>query len=126
MRSGRLAQTLGVSLAPHTWSDPVAVVANAHLVAASPNGITCEVDQTGNRFIEERVGALPIADGLLDLGDRPGLGVTLDKAAVRELRVADPCRLPDGSYCDVVFGRGQTQYIGDYSPRRGGASRMPG
>jgi D-galactarolactone cycloisomerase len=120
MRIGRLAAAHGVGLAPHTWSDPVAVFANAHVVAASPNGITCEVDQTGNRFIEELVGPLPIRDGVLDLGHRPGLGVTVNEDLVRELAIADPHCLPDGNYCDVVVGRGQTHYIGDYVPRGGG------
>ena len=86
------------------------------VVAASPNGLTCEVDQTGNRFIEELVGPLPIRDGMLELGDRPGLGITLDEDLVRELRV-DPFSMPDGNYCDVIFGRGQTRYIGDYVPK---------
>jgi D-galactarolactone cycloisomerase len=114
MRIGALAAEHGVRLAPHTWCDAVAVVANAHVVSASPNGVTCEVDQTGNRFIEELIGPLPIAEGLIDLGDRPGLGVTLNEDLIRELKIPDPYHLPDGNYCDVVFGRGQTRYIGDY------------
>ncbi len=117
MRIGALAADHGVRLAPHTWCDAVAVIANAHVVAASPNGITCEVDQTGNRFIEELIGPLPIRDGLIDLGDRPGLGITLNEDLIAELKIDDPYRLPDGNYCDVVFGRGQTRYIGDYVPR---------
>jgi D-galactarolactone cycloisomerase len=116
MRIGRMANEHGVRVAPHTWCDAVAVVANAHVVSALPNGVTCEVDQTGNRFIEELIGPLPIRDGLIDLGDRPGLGITLNEDLVRELRVADPFHLPDGNYCDVVIGRGQTKYIGDYLP----------
>ncbi|MBL8553983.1 MAG: mandelate racemase/muconate lactonizing enzyme family protein [Phenylobacterium sp.] len=116
MEVGRMAAAHGALLAPHTWCDAVAVVANAHVVAASPNGLTCEVDQTGNRFIEELVGPLPIRDGMLELGDRPGLGITLDEDLVRELRV-DPFSMPDGNYCDVIFGRGQTRYIGDYVPK---------
>ncbi len=120
MKIGQLAAKHGVRLAPHTWSDPVAVVANAHVVAASPNGVTCEVDQTGNRFIEDLVGPLPIAGGLLDLGERPGLGIVLDEDVVRELRLKDPSCIPDGNYCDVIFGRGQTRYIGDYVPKAAG------
>ena len=118
MRIGRLAHEHGIGLAPHTWCDIVAVTANAHVVAASPNGLTCEVDQTRNRFIEELAGPLRIADGQLDLGERPGLGITLDEAIVRELRVDDPSDMPDGNYCDVIFGRGQTRYIGDYVARQ--------
>lgn len=116
MEVGRMAARHGVKLAPHTWCDAVAVVANAHVVAASPNGLTCEVDQTGNRFIEELIGPLPISGGMLHLGDRPGLGITLNEDLVRELRV-DPFNMPDGNYCDVIFGRGQTRYIGDYIPK---------
>lgn len=116
MRIGKLAAEHGVRLAPHTWCDMVGVVANAHVVAASGNGVTCEIDQTGNRFIEELAGPLDIQDGLLDLGDRPGLGLTLDEDLVRDLTV-DPFRMPDGNYCDVIFGRGQTRYIGDYVPK---------
>jgi D-galactarolactone cycloisomerase len=119
MRIGQMAAEHNVRLAPHTWCDAVAVVANAHVVAALPNAITCEVDQTGNRFIEELIGPLLISNGLLDLGDRPGLGITLNEDLVRELRIDDPYHLPNGNYCDVVFGRGQTRYIGDYTPKGG-------
>jgi D-galactarolactone cycloisomerase len=112
------AAATGVRFAPHSWCDAVAVVANAHAVAASPNGITVEIDQTGNRFIEELLGGpLTVVDGTIDLGDRPGLGIELDEAAVADLRLDDPFHIPDGNYCDVVYGRGQTRYIGDYRGR---------
>mgnify|MGYP007122177402 CR=1 FL=1 len=36
------------------------------------DGLTCEVDQTGNRFIEELLGGpLVVTDGHIDLGERP-------------------------------------------------------
>lgn len=109
------AAASGVRFAPHSWCDAVAVVANAHAVAASPNGITVEVDQTGNRFIEELLGGpLRVIEGHIDLGERPGLGIELDGAAVADMRLADPFAIPDGNYCDVVYGRGQTRYLGDY------------
>jgi D-galactarolactone cycloisomerase len=109
------AAATGVRFAPHSWCDAVAVVANAHAVAAAPNGLTVEIDQTGNRFIEELLGGpLVVTDGHIDLGERPGLGIALDEAAVADMRLDDPSRIPDGNYCDVVYGRGQTSYIGDY------------
>lgn len=109
------AATAGMRFAPHSWCDAVAVVANAHAVAASPNGITVEIDQTGNRFIEELLGGpLQVVDGHIDLGERPGLGISLDEAVVADMRLADPFHIPDGNYCDVVYGRGQTRYIGAY------------
>lgn len=116
MRIGRMANEHGVRVAPHTWCDAVAVIANAHVVSALPNGVTCEVDQTGNRFIEELTGPLPIQDGLIELGEAPGLGINLNEDLVRELRVSDPFNMPAGNYCDIVIGRGQTRYIGDYRP----------
>jgi L-alanine-DL-glutamate epimerase-like enolase superfamily enzyme len=112
------AHAKGVGFAPHSWCDSVAIIANAHAVAAAPNGITVEVDQTGNRFIEELLTVpLSVVDGHIDLGERPGLGIELDEDAVAEMRLDDPFAIPDGNYCDVVYGRGQTQYIGDYRGR---------
>lgn len=115
VKIGQLAAEFNVLLAPHTWCDAVAVVANAHVVAALPNGLTCEVDQTGNKFIEELLGGpLPIRDGMLELGQSPGLGITIDDEFVDAHRVPDARAIPDGNYCDLIFGRGQTRYIGDY------------
>ena len=81
----------------HTWSDAVALVANAHVVAALPNGLTVEVDQTGNPFIEELlVEPLEIADGQLQLGVGPGprdrAGRGRRAAARRRLRRLDARR----------------------------------
>ena len=52
-RVGKLAQEFGASVATHTWSDAVALTANAHVIASLPNGLTVEVDQTGNPFIND-------------------------------------------------------------------------
>lgn len=100
-----LAQAAGLRFAPHSWSDAVAVLANAHVVAASSNGITVEVDQTGNPLIDELpMEPLVVRDGQLQLSERPGLGAMLNPAVVERLRLADPFRLPDGFYSDMVFG----------------------
>lgn len=116
LRIGSLAAQHGVEVAPHSWCDPVAVVANAHAVAALPNGMTVEVDRTANRFIRELlVEPLRVHDGLLELGSRPGLGIDLDERLIDELRV-DAHAIPDGNYCDLIYGRGQMRYIGDYQP----------
>ena len=105
-KTAELARTCGARVAPHTWSDAVAVTANAHVVAAIPNGITVEVDQTGNPFIEELLmDPLSIVDGQLRLSDAPGLGVRLNESVVSRYRLADPLAIPDGAYSDMVFGR---------------------
>lgn len=112
------AAAAGLGFAPHSWCDAVAVVANAHAVAASPNGITVEIDQTGNRFIEELLSEpLTVSNGTIDLGERPGLGIELNADAVADMALADAFAIPDGNYCDVTYGRGQQSYIGNYVGR---------
>lgn len=105
LRVGKLAQQAGLTVGTHTWSDAVALVANAHVVASLPNGLTVEVDQTGNPFIDELLGGpLPIGDGRLLLGDRPGLGIELDLDLVRRLNADYGDRMKDGNYSDLIFG----------------------
>jgi L-alanine-DL-glutamate epimerase-like enolase superfamily enzyme len=105
VRVADLAARAGLSFAPHTWSDAVAVMANAHVVAARPNGLTVEMDQTGNPFIDDLlVEPLRVRDGLLSLSDRPGLGIALDPAVLARYRMKDPATMPDGFYSDMAFG----------------------
>jgi len=106
MRIARMAVEHGVRIAPHTWSDAVALIANAHVVAAIPHGVTVEVDQTGNPSIDELLSEpLRIEDGLLHLPDRPGLGIELNQATVDRLAVPSGQFMLDGNYSDFVFGR---------------------
>jgi L-alanine-DL-glutamate epimerase-like enolase superfamily enzyme len=110
----KLAAAEGLSFAPHTWSDAVAVMANAQAVAAFPNGLTVEIDQTGNPMIDELLAVpLQVKDGLLHLSDRPGLGVELNQKVVERLRMPDPLTIPDGFYSDMVFG---TEGLGPTPP----------
>jgi D-galactarolactone cycloisomerase len=105
MRVAHLASTLGLRLAPHTWSDAVALTANAHAVAAAPTGLTVEMDRTGNPFIDELLTEpLSVTDGRLRLSDRPGLGISLDEATVSRLELPPGTGLPDGNYSDLIFG----------------------
>jgi D-galactarolactone cycloisomerase len=105
VRIGKLAHDAGLTVGTHTWSDAVALVANAHFVASLPNGLTVEVDQTGNPFIDELFDEpLAIEDGRLLLGDRPGLGIELDFETVRRLEAGYGDRMKDGNYSDLIFG----------------------
>jgi len=104
-RVGKLAQEHGLRVATHSWSDAVAIVANAHVIATMDNGITVEVDRTGTPLVDELlVGGLRVEDGLLDLGDTPGLGIELNRELVERLRMKDPLAMPTGIYSDMVFG----------------------
>jgi D-galactarolactone cycloisomerase len=105
VRAARLAHASQLRVAPHSWSDAVAIVANAHVVAALPSNITVEIDQTGNPFVEELLlEPLQVKDGHLRLGHAPGLGVRLNDKVVDNYRLPDPLQLPDGCYSDMVFG----------------------
>ncbi len=105
LRIARLAAEFGLRVAPHTWSDAVSLVANAHVVAALPHGFTVEVDQTGNPSIDELTGGLVIQDGYLELGDGPGLGIALNQSALAKLTVPRGVTMTDGNYSDLIFGR---------------------
>ncbi len=105
VRIGRMADEAGLGVATHTWSDAVALVANAHLVASLPNGLTVEVDQTGNPFVDELLAEpLRIEAGRLLLGDAPGLGIELDENVVARLAGAYGDSMANGNYSDLVFG----------------------
>jgi D-galactarolactone cycloisomerase len=116
----QVAKMRGLKIAPHTWSDAVAVMANAHCVAAAPNGVTVEVDQTGNPFIEKLlVEPLEIKEGVLKMSRKPGLGVELDEAVLKRYTMADPLEMPDGRYSDLTFGREFLTPAGAYEEGEG-------
>ena len=93
-----------VRIAPHTWSDAVALTANMHLVAATPHALTVEVDQTGNPFIEALlVGGPRVTEGQVELPQGPGLGVELNQDTVRKYTVPRGQATPPGNYSDMVF-----------------------
>jgi len=122
LRIGRLAGESNVGVATHTWSDAIALVANAHVIAALPNGITVEVDQTGNPFIDDLLTEpLRIEDGLLQLPEAPGLGIEPNPATIKRLAMPAGQTMPDGNYSDLIFG---AQYMTEAPPyKSAGAER---
>lgn len=115
LRVARLAAEAGLKVAPHSWSDAVAIFANAHVVAGLPHGLTVEVDQTGNPFVDELlVEPIRVVDGRLQLSERPGLGVELNAAVIERYRMRDPAAIPDGHYSDMVFGKASYRPAGPY------------
>lgn len=115
LRVARLAAEAGLKVAPHSWSDAVAIFANAHVVAGLPHGLTVEVDQTGNPFVDELlVEPIRVVDGRFQLSERPGLGVELNPAVVERYRMRDPAAIPDGHYSDMVFGKASYRPAGPY------------
>lgn len=115
IKVGQMAHDAGLKVGTHTWSDAVALFANAHAVANMPHGLTVEVDQTGNPLIDELLAEpLDIRDGVLRLPDRPGLGVTLNEKTIQKWRLTDPLNIPDGNYSDMVFGPQHLTPAGPY------------
>ena len=101
-----MAEESGLGVATHSWNDAVAIMANAHVVAAMPNGVTVEVDQMNNPFVNDLlVKPLQIESGELQLSHAPGLGVELDLEVVDKFRLGDPLAIPDGVYSDMMFGK---------------------
>jgi len=113
-RVAEMARPFGVRFATHSWSDAVAIIANAHVISAHDHGITVEIDRTGNPFVDDLlVEPLEVRDGRLFLSDAPGLGVELNDEVVQQYRSQDPLSLPDGAYSDMVFG---PQYLNPLPP----------
>lgn len=79
-----LCADAGVSWNAHSWSSAVSTAASLHLAAASANVLVLEVKPEASPMQSELV-ANPIVmqDGWIDVRDTPGLGVTIDEAAVR-------------------------------------------
>lgn len=101
---GQLAAAHGKRVAPHSWNDAIAVVANAQFAMALENALTVEIDQTGNPFVDNLLGEpLAVKDGLLQLSDAPGLGIELDPKIIERYRHEAGKPLPPGSYSDMEF-----------------------
>ena len=91
----------------------MAINANAQIVAAY-DGITVEMDQTGNPFIEALVEPrLAVDDGSIELSPDSGLGLGLQEDLLERYQLPNPPDVPGGHYSDMVFGG--AAYL--YAPR---------
>ncbi len=74
----RIAELRGKPCCPHNWHGGLTTMANAALVAAIPNHLVLELNQTWNPFKEELFkDPLVVRKGYLDLPRRPGFGMEL-------------------------------------------------
>ena len=114
----RLAAQHGLRFATHSWSDAVAIAANAHVVSAMPNGLTVEIDRMNNPFVDELLQRpFQVEDGEIALGDRPGLGIDLNWEVIRTEPAGRPAahsgrrlfghdvRQAESAACAAVFGK---------------------
>lgn len=74
----RVAALQGKPCCPHNWHGGLTTMANAALVAAIPNRLMLELNQTFNPLKEEVFkDPLVVKKGYMDLPDKPGFGVEL-------------------------------------------------
>ena len=80
-----MAQEHGVRFIPHGWNTAVGLAADLHLASAFPGTDLIEY-LTGSPFIDEiTAGGWHLdADGMLAIPTKPGLGLTLDRDALKK------------------------------------------
>jgi L-alanine-DL-glutamate epimerase-like enolase superfamily enzyme len=84
----RTANAFGIRYIGHGWNTAVGLAADLQLAAAIPGADLVEYIG-GSPYIDDiTVGGWSVdADGMLAIPDRPGLGITLDREALREVTV---------------------------------------
>lgn len=93
-----LAQTWHVRLIPHVWGTGVALAAALHFIAAlpdqppslNPTPALLEFDRTENPLRDEVVATpLRLLDGDMMVPQGPGLGIEIDRAALKRYRPSE-------------------------------------
>jgi L-alanine-DL-glutamate epimerase-like enolase superfamily enzyme len=91
LRIGAIAAAYNLRLAPHLWSGAPAFAAGVALAASQSAGFILEYSLGANPMLHELVHEkFPVVDGLLEIPDRPGLGITVDEDFVRRHARAAP------------------------------------
>jgi L-alanine-DL-glutamate epimerase-like enolase superfamily enzyme len=87
-----LAKTRGIKIVPHLWKTGISIAAAAHMAAATPHcafieflpANLCESALRKELVTDE----VHLVNGLVPVPTRPGLGVELDRLALRKFREA--------------------------------------
>ena len=88
LRIEALASAHQVRFAPHMWGGALTFAAGMHVAAAASSGFILEYSLGANPLLHElAVEDFTVADGMLDIPERPGLGVTVDEEFVARHRV---------------------------------------
>ena len=84
MRIAALASAYNLKLAPHLWTGAPAFAAGLHVAAAAPAGFIVEYSLGANPLLHDLVDEkFPVKDGMVEIPDRPGLGLTINADFVR-------------------------------------------
>jgi L-alanine-DL-glutamate epimerase-like enolase superfamily enzyme len=93
-RVAALAYAAGIPCIPHVYSTAVSLVSNLHFIASLPNAHLIELDRNPNGLRTELldIPVEPGPDAVIELSERPGLGVSLDHETLRRYAAAPPRR----------------------------------
>lgn len=91
-RIARAARAAGLGFTPHSWTNGLGVLANAHLLAGTGAELWLEYpydppDWSPGRRDFPMIEPLRHRSGRLDLGQTPGLGIVLDEDRLAETRI---------------------------------------
>jgi L-alanine-DL-glutamate epimerase-like enolase superfamily enzyme len=93
-RVGHMAQEHHLTFTPHTWTNGIGVIANAHLTAAISDAPFLEYPYDPPEWDLDRrdyMLAEPLrvnSEGMIVLGTKPGLGYELNEALLAKTRIA--------------------------------------
>lgn len=88
VRIEALASAWQLRFAPHMWGGALMFAAGLHVAAAASSGFLIEYSLGANPVLHELVVEdFPVVDGMIEIPDRPGLGVTIDDAFVKRYAV---------------------------------------
>jgi L-alanine-DL-glutamate epimerase-like enolase superfamily enzyme len=78
MRISAIASAHNLKLAPHLWAGAPAFAAGLAVAAASPAGFIVEYSLGANPLLHDLVEeSFPVSDGMIEVPERPGLGITV-------------------------------------------------
>jgi len=90
-RVASAARDRGLAVVPHCWKSAIGIAASAHLAAVSP---TCTfIEFLPQQLADSRLRRelcdeeLPVENGVIPLPVKPGLGITLNEAALKSFQV---------------------------------------
>jgi L-alanine-DL-glutamate epimerase-like enolase superfamily enzyme len=89
MRIGAIAAAWNLRLAPHLWTGALAFAAGMPVAAASPGGWILEYSLGANPLLHELAQEkFSVKDGMVEIPERPGLGITINQDFVDRYAVA--------------------------------------
>ena len=87
IRIEALAAAHQIRFAPHLWGGACTFAAGLHVLAAATSGFIVEYSVGANPMLHELAEEdFTVVDGMLEIPDRPGLGVTIDEAFAARYR----------------------------------------